>query len=285
MSRSARQGLLLDGNQKEHPEHRDMRSEYRVLFVAAILLGIALVFGLVFGLRPVDQSARIAELETITTHLSTELMGLMATSLTFTTRYIQNGTCKVGFPLKSGSAVQVIANFSDWVEVNYTLREIYFSASVPTTTFTIGATPRPIVFTGYTPPPGAPRENDLQVQIALCDPPIATLDALVQNFDLLAYSYIVASRVEIVPNCVAASLAEHDSSHCTDENGYSPFYSSSFPTPNSFQVFPNNLETPGSANLQFTWGHWDYSSFLNQYDFTGTNIYFSGPLEMLLPSL
>jgi hypothetical protein len=212
-------------------------------------------------------------------------MSLLMTSLTFQTRYIQNGTCAFGFPANVDTAVQTLGDYSDYVILNYTLKEILLTpASVPLAVLEISVTPRPIVFSGYTPALTNPKDNDLQAILAFFDPPVATLDTLATNGFNVAYSYVMASRIQIAPNCVG-SLSQHDSLHCTEENAYSPYFSSSYPSPNGVQVFTNNLKVAGDTNMEFLWGQWDYTSFANQYDFTGTTIAFTGTLEMLLPNI
>jgi hypothetical protein len=263
-----------------------IRTEYRALFVVALLLCIGTTFILVFTTRPDDLGPRLLALEDANAQLAIEVTTLMASTLSFSTRYIQNGTCALGFPLQANTAVQSTADFSDYVVIDYSLREISLTpANVPITILTFGVTPRPITFPGYTPSISSPLQNTLLVEIAQCSPPIATLDALAQNVLPVAYSYTVASRIAITPNCVATTLADHDSAHCTEEVATNPRFASSFPTPNGFNVIPNNLGVDGDAVLQMWWGQWNYGSFLNQYDFTGTNISFTAPLDVQLPNV
>lgn len=279
------QTKLLPNEGREHPHHSSMRVEYRALFVLALLLGAGLTFGLMFGLRPVDQSARIATLEATTTHLNAELMSVMMNALTFSTRYVQNGTCKLGFPLDQGPVPVSVAEFSDYVEVEYSLKEIILTqASVPLSVLVFGPTSRPITFPGYTPAPSVPREANLNVYLGLCDPPIVILDAVAQNYDVLSYSYVTASKIVLEPNCVAMSLSEQDSSHCHPEVAIDPFYPSSY-SPNAVNLYPINTYGPGQAMMQFIWGHWDYTSLATVYDFVGTNVSFSAPIEFLLPNV
>ena len=269
-------------------EATNMRREYRIGIAIAIILALttALVLGLVFCLGSTDKDAKIHALQVSNAHLETELMGLMMNSLTFSTRYIQNGTCTFGYPATIYTRIQTVSDYSDYVTLNYTLKEILLTpASVPLTVLELSATPRPIVINGYTPPAILPQENDLLAILGIFDPPIAPLDTLSQVEYALAYSYIMASRIAISPNCVAMTNGDHNPAHCTQEVAFSPFFSASFPTPNSVTVFTNNLNAPGHSNMQFLWGHWDYSSIANQYDFTGTTLSFSAPIQMLLPNL
>ncbi len=284
-----------------------MRGEYRTLVATATVVILALLFGLVFGLRQPDNTqlvanltdrvthlenataqlvANVSALSTSNTHLYTEVMSLMVSSLTFSVRHLQNGTCTFGFPPRQGTAVEQLSDYSDYVVLNYTLREILLTpASVPLTILELSATPRPIVFSGYTPPVTLPSENDLAAQLAFFDPPIAILDSLGQIDDNLPYSYVMASRIALNPNCVAMTSLQQDSSHCTEENAYTPRFSSSYPTPNTVRMFTNNNAGPGRAIMQFLWGQWDYTSLVSQYDFTGTTISFTAPLEMLLRNI
>lgn len=280
---------LLGGTKSESEDEaarRNMRSEYRAGIAVAIIIAllVATILASVFGTGSTAKDEKIASLQTSVLHLETELMGLLMTRASIETRYMQNGTCVFGFPTVEDSAPQSVAGMSDYVVLNYTLKEVLLAGSVPLTVLEISATPRPIVFPGYTPPPAA-NDNDMSPQLAFFDPPVATLDALGENFDILSYSYTVASRIVLTPNCVAMSLSEHDSGHCTEENAFSPFYSGSYPTPNALRIFPNNLHTPGHGTLQFTWGQWDYSSLVNQYDFIGTSIEFSAPIQLTLPNV
>lgn len=287
-----------------------MRGEYRVTIATVVALLLALIFGLVFGLRPADNTAAIATIATLSTRVSqlenataqlvanisalattdaqlhVEIMTLMMSTLSSTVRYMQNGTCAFGYPVVDDSAVQHLSDYSDYVILNYTLKEVLLSpVAIPLTVLEISGTPRPIVFNGYTPPVSLPKDNDLQAILAFFDPPIATLDSLATNGFNLAYSYVMASKLSISPNCVGTSLAQHDSNHCTEENGYSPYFTGSYPSPNSVQIFTNNLKVAGDANLEFTWGQWDYTSLGSQYNFVGTTLEFTGPFEMLLPNL
>ncbi len=269
-------------------KHRRMRREYCTGITVAIVLTlfVTCTFALVFGIGSTQKDGRIEVLQQTNAHLEAEVMELMMTALTFSTRYVQNGTCVFGFVHIAASAPQTLEELSDYVVLNYTLKEIYLtSASVPLTVLEISATPRPIVFTGYTPTITLTKYNDLAPMLSFFDPPIAQLDTAAQNFDLIPYSYVTASKIDLIPNCVAASSLEHDSSHCREENGFSPFYSSSYPSTNSIQIYPNNLETTGSAVLQFIWGQYSYADFGSQYDFTGTTVEFESAIQFLVPGI
>jgi hypothetical protein len=247
-------------------------------------VGSTLVLALVFGDKSSDKDARIAALNASNTHLQTELMGLLMTMVTLQTRYVQNGTCAFGFPLNVNSAPQSLGDMSDYVMLNYTLKEVLLAGSVPLTVLEISATPRPIVFPGYT-PPAAASHNDLQAVLGLFDPPIATLDSLAQSdISVIAYSYTIASRIALTPNCVAMSLSDHDSAHCTEENAYTPAFTSSYPSENAFLIYTNNIEVAGDAQLRLSWGQWDYTSLGTEYNFAGTGVLFTAPLQLTLPN-
>ena len=190
----------------------------------------------------------------------------------------QNGTVKFGFPVQN-QAVQSESDFSDFVTLNYVLKEVLLSpAGVPATVLQIEKTPRPITFPGRTPTPTQPKDNEMTAQLALFEPGISTLDGISQNFLVYPYSYTTAAKIMLEPNCVA-------SDQCAPESAFSPFFTSSIPTYNSFQVFPNNSGESGTAVLQFLWGQKTYTSIPAQYDFTGTEVSFTDSIELALPTL
>ncbi len=272
-------------NRSNEAKMRDMRREYTTEFLIVILLLIitAFGFGFGFGVELVAKDRRIKTLETTVAHNDAEIMDLVMTSLTFTTRYMQNGTCALGFvSLSSGASASSLSDFSDYVFVNYTLKEQFLTqASVPLTVFEISATPRPIVFPGYS--NIQPNSNDMALLLTLCDPPINQLDSGASEDNVIAYGYTTASKIELEPNCVAMSTGEHNNQHCTEENAYSPRFTSSYPTRNAVHFYTNNLYAPGSATIQWLWGQYSYVDFDSQYDFVGTSVSFTEPIQLLLP--
>ena len=274
----------------------EMRHEYRRLFAVAIvlaLLGIAVVAA-IFGAGSTNTDERLKALQlaldaatVLNAAQNAQITELQMTTVSYTTTYAQNGTCLLGFPKVSGSSAQVPADFSDYVTVAYSLLEIQFTPlGLPATFLQIGTTPRPIVFNGYTPAASLPRQNELSLELTQCDPPISQLDAIAQSaIGLVPYTKTTAAKIQLTPDCVATTLADQNSAHCTPEEGYSPFFSASFPSENSVSVFTNNAGVPGDAVLQFFWGQWSYVSIPGQYDFTGTTVAFTAPLMLQLVSL
>lgn len=240
------------------------------LLALATLAGLLLV-GLLLNSRI---ESNYNELKTIHAHLESDVMDLlMMQNLAFQTRFIQNGTVEMGFPLVSGSAPQSTSDFSDYVTLNYTLKEVLLTpASIPLVVLELSRTPRAIQFNGYTPPPALPRNNDLYVELALWSPGIDQLDSLAQNFELLPYSYITASKIQLNPACT-----------CHRPSGFSPFFASSRPSYNSFYLFPNNLPTSGSVVMQFLYGQLTYTSLVDQYNFVGSSVQLTDSVQLLLP--
>lgn len=266
-------------------EHRHHRRRHRLLGFLLFLAFVGiLVLGLVFGIGGTNTDSRIEALRVANAALHVELMTLTMSSVSYNVTYIQNGTCVFGFPKVAGSAAQSTADFSDYVIIPYSLKEVRLNPiGVPLSVLELGVTPRPIVFNGFTPPAPLPKFNELTPQIALWSPGVSQIDSIAQSsIALVPYSYVTASSIKLTPNCVAMNPMQHDSSHCTEESGFSPFFTASYPSPNSVSVFTNNVGTAGDGVLQFYWGQWNYGSFLNQYDFTGTTVEFTQPLDLLL---
>lgn len=273
----------MSREKKPVSENAKMRREYRTGIAVAILLALitALVLGLVFGLGSTAKDERIKQLETIVNHNAAELMDVMMHGLTFSTRYMQNGTVVFGYVREQGDSATSLADFNDYVILNYTLKEVFLTqASVPLTVLEISATPRPIVFTPYIPAILFPRQNHLEVTLSLFQPPIAQLDAQAANYLAMPYSYVTASKIVISPNCVAMSSSQQDSLHCRPEAAYST-YQTPFNAPQSFYLYSAFIGA-GNAALAIIWGQWSYASFANQYDFVGTSVEFTAPLQLLI---
>jgi len=263
---------------------RRVKREYRTEFIIALLLSLLglLLVGLILNDRLAGANSQISALQTTTAHLESEVMTLVTMqNLAFQIKYMQNGTCAFGFPKVSGASVQSVDDFTDYVELTYSLKEILLTpASIPLVTLEISATPRPIVFNGYVPPVTLPSLNELKAQLALFSPGINQLDttSISENGFTLPYSYFTASKINISPNCPALG-------QCHKETGFSPRFPSSFPTYNSVLVFPDDTNQAGTAVMQFTWGQLTYSSIGAQYNFAGTSVEFTDKLDLLVKSL
>lgn len=241
-----------------------------------------ILMGVLLDHRIRQSDRQISTLKTQNMQLETDVMDLlMMQNLQFETRYMQNGTAALGFPIISGSAVQTEADFMDFVYVNYTFKEILLTpAGIPQTVLEISRTPRPVEFqtSNWMPPVTNPNFNELQLELALFNPGINALDTLAQNFVIFPYSHVTASKIVLAPDCITPNL-------CFPETAFSPRYVSSGPTYNAVQLFPDNTNEPGTAVLQFIWGQYTYASIGAQYDFSGSTIEFTDSIQILIPAL
>lgn len=254
---------------------------FLILFIIGTITGLILL-GVLLSNRIHASNRQITELKMRTMHLETDVMDLMMMqNLQFETRFVQNGTVAFGVPIINGGAVQTVADYSDYVYLNYTLKEIFLTpAGIPQTILEISPTPRPVEFqlSNYNPPVTQPKYNEIVMQLAVFSPGINSLDVVSQNFDIIPYSHVTASKIALSPDCVA-------SNECQPESAFSPFFSGSVPTFNAVDIFPSNTGVPGTAVLQLIWGQNTYASLGAQYDFSGTTISITDTIQLVLPVL
>lgn len=218
--------------------------------------------------------------------LQTNLVMLTMHSVDLSVRYIQNGTCVLGFSKISNLYAINLTDFDNYIYLNYTLKEIYLNnthTGVPFTVLEIGPTPTPLIFRGYTDITNLDKkENYLRPLIQFFYPPINQLDSFSGSSFYFPYSYTTASKIKLSPDCVA-------SSRCDSENGRAPFLK-----PNSY--YPNTMQLDVIGEGEYTkysilsmyWGQTNYAPFfpytpiINPYNFTGTSIEFTDKLEILL---
>jgi len=272
--------------------------ENRIFLLILILLAFA-GFIIAFAVYSGNTNATISQLQQQNQHLiasqaslQTNVVMLTMHSVALTTRYIQNGTCIMGF-LKRHRFGFNVDEFQDYVYLNYSLKEIYLnntSVGVPFTVLEISASPRPVVYNGWedVPVDGMNQPDNsfhaLTLTMQFFNPPISHLDVLSDQAVYLPYSYVTASKIKLSPDCIS-------SKNCTNEHGRSIYRDGAF-LPNSIRLFPLG-NRPFYGNYTVMLFYWDDPNNIREanpsgfgggpfYNFSGTSIEFTDKIELLL---
>lgn len=259
-------------------------NENSLFFLILIFLSVC-GFVIGFAIYCANTNTTISQLQqqnqqllTSQASLETNVIMLTMHSVTSTTRYVQNGTCVLGFAKYYNVAIANLNDFSDYVFLNYTLKEVYLSNGVPFTVLQISSTPRPVMFKGFlTPPPN--QFNFLNPLIQFFNPPINQLDSLSSYVTYFPYSYVTASKIKLSPDCVS-------SLNCTKEYGDNPYYLTNGYFPNTISLRPRASGAFGNYTvMEFYWGdprNRNPNNPTDIYNFTGTTVEFTDALEILL---